>query len=585
MTAEVISEPAASGGPEDAGAGGRGKAGRGRSRPSADRMIQVLIAGLVVALVLLPLLPTIWQSFRSAPLYQSGGAIGLSAYARLFTSPDFAAALGNTLIVAAGATLIAQALGVAFALLVARTDLPGRRWLGGAMAWPLYLSHLVLALGWIVAYGPSGLVTLWLGGGWNLYSLPGLTLVAGCSLMPLTYLYCVEAARTINPDLENAMRLSGAGSLRTLFSATLPLLRPALVSSAVLNFVLCMELFSLPLLLGVPSGYEFLTTLIYSRGFEAAPPDHALVGALAMSLLVVASLLILCQERLVGDRRRFVTVTGKAGRHQIAPLGGWRWPLALLLGVYVAATTVVVLGALILRAFTVALSPYVPLADAVTLSNFTQIFETPATLRAIWNTVATAVAVAVIGTALALAAALVAGRSDLPGRRVLNFAALYPRAVPGVLVGMGVLWATAFLPPVAMLQNTIWILVLAFVIRHLPVGYAAIQSLMIQIGEEHDRAARTHGATWRQAMGWIIVPQLRPALAVSFALLSMQAVKEYAVAVFLFAPGSEILGTVMLSQWIQGDYGPVAALALIQIALILILTLAFRRLTGGRTHA
>lgn len=563
----------------------------GAKRPGGQlngRMLQYVTALVVLAVVVLPLAPTVVQSFRDVPLYDPGGGYDLGGWVRLAGSAGFRAALANTLLVALGATVIAQVIGAGLALLVARTDLPGRAGLRALSVWPLYLSHLVLALGWIIAYGPSGLVTLWLGQvfgaiPWNLYSLGGLTVVAGCSLAPLTFVYCVDAARTISPDLEDAMRLSGAGPIRTLFDATLPLIRPALVASAVLNFVLCLELFSLPLLLGVPSGYEFLTTFIYSRGFEATPPDHALVGVLAVCLLVVASLLIAFQERLVGDRRRFVTVTGKAARRRLAALGPWRWPVAALVWGYVLLTSVVVVAALVLRAFTSALSPYVPIFDALTLSNFTVLLDSPAMLRSIWNTVVIALLVGVIGTGLALIAALVANRSDMPGRRLLNFVALYPRAVPGVLIGMGVLWAAAFLPPVAWLQNTIWILVLAFVIRHLPVGYAAIQGMLVQIGEEHDRAARMSGASWFEAMRSIITPQLRPALIAAFGLLAMHAVKEYAVAVFLFGPGSEVIGTMMLSQWIQGEYGPVAALATIQILLVLLLLAIFNQLSRGRT--
>ncbi|CAH1658792.1 Iron(III) transport system permease protein [Hyphomicrobiales bacterium] len=554
-----------------------------------DRIVQYATALLVLALVVLPLAPTVYQSFRDLPLYDSGGTLTLSAYARLLGSREFLVALGNTLTVAVGATLLAQILGVCCALVVARTDMPARRFVGSLMLWPLYLSQLVLALGWIVAYGPSGLVTLWLGQWlgsppWNLYSLGGLTIVAGCSLAPLTYMYCVDAARTVDPALEDAMRMSGAGPLRALFAVTVPLIRPALTASLVLNFVLCLELFSLPLLLGVPSGYEFLTTFIYSHGFEASPPDHALVGALAVVLLLIASLLVMVQGKLVGDRRRFVTVSGKAGQRRLAPLGAWRWPLAGFALAYIGLTTVVVIGCLVLRAFTSALSPYVPLQEALTLSNFTVLLDDPATLRAIVNTVTTAVAVGVIGTLLAVGAALVATRSTMPGRRLLEFAALYPRAVPGILIGMGVLWAAAFLPPVAWLQNTIGILVLAFVIRHLPVGYAAIQSMLVQISADHDRAARMCGASWLEAMRSAVAPQLRPALVTSFALLAMHAVKEYAVAVFLFGPGSEILGTTMLTQWIQGEYGPVAALAVVQIVLIVVLLAAFRRFLGTRAH-
>ena len=205
-------------------------------------------------------------------------------------------------------------------------------------------------------------------------------------------------------------------------------------------------------------------------------------------------------------------------------------------------------------------------------------------MRSIWNTLGVALLGGAAGTFLVVAVALVALRSEYPLRRPLEFAALYPRAIPGLLVGMGVLWATAWLPGMAWMQNSIAILIFAFVMRHLPTGYGAIQPALLQISSDHDRSARSVGANWLQTCVHVLIPQLKPALFACYAILFIHFIKEYAVAVFLFGPGSEVMGTTMLTFWIQGENGSVAALAVLQMAIIAVFMAVFRFAFGVKSH-
>ena len=143
------------------------------------------------------------------------------------------------------------------------------------------------------------------------------------------------------------------------------------------------------------------------------------------------------------------------------------------LGAYLFFTVILLVGGLIARSFTAVLSPFVPLWSVLTLENYEIIFSYPAYIRSIWNTLGVAAAGAAIGTVLIAVTALVALRSSFPWRRPLEFLVLYPRAIPGLLVGMGVLWATAWLPIISWMQNSIAILIFAFLMRHLRTGYGS----------------------------------------------------------------------------------------------------------------
>src|SRR5204862_6294072 len=107
---------------------------------------------------------------------------------------------------------------------------------------------------------------------------------------------------------------------------------------------------------------------------------------------------------------------------------------------------------------------------------------------------------------------LVVYRSDFPGRQALTYLALYPRAVPGIIVGIGFLWAFLLIPGAGGMRNTLVALTLAFTMRFIPVGFGAIAPPILRLSTELDRAARVSGASWLGTVRDILLPLLRPAL-------------------------------------------------------------------------
>ncbi|HEX7124228.1 MAG TPA: iron ABC transporter permease [Thermodesulfobacteriota bacterium] len=555
-----------------------------------DALIQYGLAVLALLLVLAPLVPILYQSLLDRPLYDEGGRLTLQNYANLFAHPSFGRVVANSLVFAAITTGIAVVLGVATAVLVGRTDVPGRRLLGQVLVWPLYVSHLVLAFGWFIMYGPAGYVTMLVSGlageaPWNLYSIPGMAVVAGLSEAPLVHLYCLASATSIDASLEDAARTVGAGPFRTLSAVTVPLMRPAILYSLILSVTVALEMLAIPLVFGGPVGIEFFTTFLYNQGLSASQPDYGLVGTAATLLLVIVTLLVLLQRRLLGNGGRFVTVGGKASRPRLFRLGWLRWPFFALLLLYVAFGVVAPIAGLALRAVTSFLTPFIPPWELLTLANVKMVFAYPAYVRSIVNTVLIALVGGAVATAFVAMVALVAQRSEFRYRGPLEFVALYPRAVPGLIAGLGFFWGIAAIPMLGWLRNTLVILALAYTMRYLPTGFGAVAPMLVQIAPDLDRSARTVGADWWTTCRHILIKLLKPALASSFAVLFVHFFKEYVTAVFLFAPGSEVIGTTLLQFWIQGDTGPVAALSVIQIAITVVFVYASRRILGIRIYA
>ena len=549
-------------------------AARGVNRFSrlAVGLVQWGIALLALVLVLFPTWPIIYQSFLRQPLYETGQALTLSNYPRVLTNPAIWRVIGNTIIFMVGSTLVGTALGILFAVLLTRTNVPGRTWFAKLITIPYYVSALILAFAWRVMYGPQGFITVAVGQlglpTWNLYSMGGLIVVAALYFMPLTYLYCSSSLLLADPQLENAARISGARPMRVLLSITIPLIRPAMLYSVLLTLVSGIELLSIPLVLGVPSNIDVLSTFLYRTAIQSGSSDYGMLAVVALMVVVFVTVLVRMQNELTKQERRFVSVGGKASRARTLSLGELRWPAAILVGLLVVLTIVVPLVGITLQAFTPFLSPLANPFGLLTLDNFREAFEFGRYRQSIFNSLFLAAVGGLIATFFMALCALVAYRSWFPFRGAVKYLALYPRAFPGTVIGLGFLWALLSVPAIGGLRNTLWVLVIAYSMRYLPLGFSSVSPSILQISDELDRAARVSGANWLGVMRHIMLPLLRPALIATYLLIFITFLKEYSVALFLNAPGSEVIGTTMIQVSEQGGMGPVAALAVVQLLII-----------------
>ncbi|MCA2009333.1 ABC transporter permease [Tritonibacter mobilis] len=554
------------------------------SPPPFDRarLIQWLIFLVTASLMLAPALPILLQVVVDRPLYAEDWQFTLGNIAQIFQSERIGRIALTTGLFALFSVIIAEVLGIAAALLIGRTDMPGRKVMGDVLMWPLYLSHLIFALGWVIIYGPSGFVTQLIAQStgeapWNLYSIAGMSVVAGISQAPLAYLYCLYGAvRSVDSTLESAARTTGAGPLQVLRKVTLPLMIPSIITSTALNLVIAVETLSIPLFLARPARIDTLSTFLYAEGIAASNPNHGLVAASSLLLMTLVGSTLMLQRMLLRHGHRYETVKGKGSRPMVLGLGKLRWPLAILFATVLITTVVVPIAGIILRAFTSFLSPLVPVSKVLTLNNFDKLFADEANIRAIWNTVEIALLSAGLGTLLAVAVALVIQRSDFRFAGTLEALAYSPRVVPGMITGLGVFYAAVILPPMGWLRGNIGIIVVAYVMATLPLAMGVIQPAIVQIGRDLDRAARTVGADWSDAMRLILLPLLKPALLGSFILLFVFHLKSYIIAIFLMAPGLEVMGVSMLSLWTNGDVGVLAAFATFQIVLVATLLLLAR---------
>lgn len=534
----------------------------------------IVIAVLTVA-VLLPLSFIVFQSLLNAPFFDANKTLGIAGFRFIFEDPDFWSAVKNSFIIAGGMLFISIPLGGILAFLMVRTDLPGRRWLEPLLLTPVFVSPMVLAFGYVVAAGPVGFYSVWFkaltgaeSAPWSIYSILAITIIVGLTHVPHVYLYSSAALRNLGSDVEEAARVAGARPFRVALDVSLPMTMPALLFAGVLVFFLGFEVFGLPLVLGDPEGHLVLATYLYKLTNKLGVPSYHLMAAVAVCIIAITFPLVLLQRRLLRSASKFVTVKGKAGRQTVLPLGTWRWVALAIVALWLFLTVFVPLSGIVLRAFVSNWGEGVALSEALTVANFVELFEQDNLVRAIFNTLG----IGVIGGALAVGfyslVAFAGHRRNDWATKLLDYLVLLPRAVPGLLAGLAFLWIFLFVPGIKELKNSMWSIWIAYTVVWLAYGMRLIQSALLQVAPELEEAGRSVGGTRARVSLDVTLPLVRFGLLAAWLLIFMIFEREYSTAVYLLSPGTEVIGALLVSLWATGAVDQVAALSVINIAMV-----------------
>lgn len=555
-------------------------------------MSRVLRSAVVIGVALVvfgPLGLILYQSFLSEAFFSPTAGFSLGAYRYVLADSGFHSAFGTSLLVSCGMTLIAVPLGSLLAFLLVRTDLPGKNRLEPWLLVPIFLSPVVLAFGYVVAVGPVGFFSLWTKAligrvPWNLYSLYGMILIAGLTHVPHAFLYVSSALRSVDPSVEEAARVAGAGAWRIAATVSLPLVLPSMLFSAALIFLLGFELFGLPLVLGDPAGLLVLTTYLYKLTNLLGVPSYHLMAVVALAIVVLTFPLVYLQRRLLGATGRFAVIGGKGQAFRPLPLGVLRWPAVAVVLLWLAGTVLLPLTGVALRSIVSQWGEGIHLSEVLTLDHFRELTRYPNLVRGIVNTLL----IGGIGGALSVVFYALIGLAAHRWRSgwvsFLDYLVMLPRALPGLIVGLAFLWLFLFFKPLRPLRATLFSLWIAYTVVWLAYGLRLISASLLQVRPELEEAARVTGARQRRVYRDVTLPLIRFGLVGSWLLIFMMFVREYSTGVYLLGPGTEVIGSLIVSLWGTGALDLISALSVIEVALVgLILFIALR--LGVRLHA
>ena len=537
---------------------------RGKRRSlQLDAVLPLGLTLLVAFLVIYPLGMLVFGTFWSAAPGQPG-TLTLENWASVLSDRATFEVLLTSLAIAIPRTLLALLLATAFAWCIARTNIPCKRVLEGLLVFMFFLPELPWILAWMLLGAPNvGLLNQWLGalvsggeGLINVYSYAGLIVLGAVRSATVLFLFIHPAFLAMDATLEEAARMAGASGWRTLWRINLPLLMPALLASGILSFVVAMESFEIPQLLGTPANIVVFTTRIYDLAYGGHVANFGAAMVLALILLVLTGSLIVVQLRLLRGRS-YTTVSGRGFNARPIDLGYGRWiafAAMLLFFIIFGALPFVVL---LLNSF-MELSGFISL-EMFTTTHWSNALGRDEVLRSIVDTLMVGVTAATLGVIVSIFISYVVTRTRWRGRTVLDMMAWAPWAVPGLVMSLGFLWAFVWLP----IYGTQWVVVLALVARGLPIASRFFTTTMVQLSAELEELARVHGASWFRTFVRIWLPLLRPAVVGAWILLFVVAVRVLDVVVLLAGPGAHMLSVDIFLWTVTGRQEAASVLALI----------------------
>jgi iron(III) transport system permease protein len=278
-------------------------------------------------------------------------------------------------------------------------------------------------------------------------------------------------------------------------------------------------------------------------------------------------------------RRSYVTVAGKGGRHQLVDLGPWRWLLFAFCVLVFVVAIVLPYGTLI--AVSLSKSWGLSFWQGLTLANYRFVlFEYGVTQRAILNSLLLATLAATVVVLLGTVIGWIDVRTRAPGRRLLDYVSLVPLGLPGIVMAVALIqfWLTM---PIA-LYGTLAILLLAYVGRYIPLGVRAVNSSLRQIDPALEESARVLGASWGRTLREVTLPLIRPGLFAGWLLVFVPVIQELSASILLFSSSSITLAVAVYNLYETGYTEPVAALAIVNMAIISMALMAARWLASGR---
>ena len=289
---------------------------------------------VVVYLVAMPLVVLLMGSFKFGPLGPEGGP-GISNYILAYSDPNIITPLKNSVIFAGLAALLGFAIGTSFAWLVERTNVPMKNLASALVLVPLIMPGVLFAISWLFLLSPNiGLINVIIKAifgleeaPFNIHSLGGMIWLEGLVMAPLVFILMSASFRSMDPALEEAASVSGAGILTTARRITFKLMLPATISVLLIVFVRGMEAFEIPAILGIPSGIMVFSTKIF-LALQKVPKDYGLASTLGVSMIVLSAIGVLIYHKLTAKAYKYATVTGKGYRPRVIDLGGWRWVAA-----------------------------------------------------------------------------------------------------------------------------------------------------------------------------------------------------------------------------------------------------------------
>ena len=543
----------------------------------------VVLVSLIIlfCLIIIPLLTMISSTFTLAQgeLRRVQGHVGdfTLYYWKYILTGTMANAvlwgpLKNSFICGFFTVLVSVPLGSVLAWLMIRTDIPGKKVLGLLVTVPYMIPSWTKALAWLAMFrnSTSGANGFLAGMGipvpdWLAYGPIAIVLCMSMHYYAFSYIMVSGALRSINSELEEMGEIQGASKAQILRHITLPLILPSVLSATVMTISKSIGTYGVPANLGNRIGYYTLATKM--RNFIDQGPQ-AVGYAMSIVLVLLAAVIIFSNQRIVGVRKSYATVSGKGGRATLMPLGKAKKPLMAFLMVFLFLAMVVPFFVLIMETFQITTGAGYGL-DNLTLynwigksgqiakyTNYEGIFRNPKFFSAFWNTIRLtligSIITAICGQFLGYISSRGRGKwyGDLTEQMVF---------VPYLMSGIAfsTMYFSMFSRPhlgglMPSLYGTFTLIVLTSVVKHFPFASKSGTANMLSISVELEEAADIAGASFWKRMSSIIVPLAKNGFISGFMLTFISIAKELDLVIIMMTPSTQTMSYLAFTYSQEG---------------------------------
>lgn len=536
-----------------------------------DQLMTVLSFVLLAVIVVIPIFMIVYHAFFFE------GQFSLSLFTDQLFKGDNLASMWNTIKIAFWVTIFGTIMGVFYAWLLGRSDIPAKGLMRALFSIPYMFPPFLGAMAWdLLLNGRSGYLNNWLMDVFNLSSAPfnintlaGIIFVEVSYYFPFVFMQVVSALERMDPTLEESARIAGAKQMTVIRKITLPLVLPATSAGALLILISSLAHFGVPSILGFSQGIYTLPTRIYALIIRAGGSFDGIRQAAALSIMlvvVVAAALIL--QKKVLSSGSYDIIKGKSMRPTLIKLRGAKIPLFLLA---VATLIFIVVIPLVMIFLVGLLKAYgLPLVPAnFTLNNYINVLTSDQTMASIKNSLIVSAGAGIICMFLGTLIAYVVQKIKPKGKGVLEVLSVLPYSIPGTVLSIGVILAWSGALGIN-LYNSIWIILVAYMARYLSFSMKTSSAALLQVHPSLEEAARTCGASHTESLKDITLPLIRPAMVSGFFLIFLPAMREVTTSVLLYGPNTRTLGVQIYSLRDAGYMPRAAALGSITIVLIVI---------------
>lgn len=537
--------------------------------------IIVLIAVvLLVYLIVLPLLDMIATTFELAQRdirAVGGGEAGdftLYYWQRLLASElswtMLIKPLLNSLVIGVCVSVCAILLGSILAWLMVRSDLPFKKFFSLAVIIPYMIPSWCKSQAWLSMFktarlggAPGFMASLGLDvPEWLAYGPVAIIIVLTLHYYAYTYLLVSSALNSINSELEEMGEIQGAGKAMILRKITLPLVLPAILSAVILTFSKAIGTFGTINYLGSPVQYYTLSSQLY---MNINSRDTQTGFAMAILMIIIASIAVFVNQKLIGSRKSYATIGGKGGRSTLIGLGKVGRPvITAALFVFFAVGIIMPIVILVMESFMLkegiysldnfTLHYWIGESNPQIMEGLPGIFKNDEFINSLFNSLRLTLVNGVFGTIFGqlLGYITAKGRGRLHGKLVEQLVFI-PYLIPSV--AFGGIYLSMFSQPqqifgvtlVPALYGTFALLTLVSVVKHLPFAARAGTSNMLQISGELEEAATIEGAGFFRRFVKIVFPLSKGGFISGFMLIFVSIMKELDLIILIMTPTTSTL--------------------------------------------